>query len=201
MEALSRDELSKLLGEGATEEQKTNILNLLHNQTNDLNKTISNLQSQVDKYKDYDDIKSQLNAYNQSKMTEQEKLEAQRKEIETNLKQSRIIKNKAQVMTILAGRSIDEDIINSLVSEDENSSIEKAKKMASQIDTIIANAKLEKEQELEKVNVKPDLPNNNNETQTDNEQAEKFNKMSYNERIELKNSNPELFNKLNSQNE
>ena len=50
-------------------------------------------------------------------MTEQEKMEEQRKEIATNLSNSRKIYNKAKAMEILAGENVDEKIIDSLVTD------------------------------------------------------------------------------------
>ena len=95
---MTRDEIKKILGEGATEEQITNTLNALHNQTNALNKQISELQSNINQYSDYNDIKKQLDDINKANMSKQEKLNAQKEEIAKNLHESRIIKNKAKIM-------------------------------------------------------------------------------------------------------
>ena len=73
---MTRDEVKKILGEGATEEQITNTLNALHNQTNALNKQLEDYKAKESKYSDYDDIKKQLEEINKANMSEQEKLQA-----------------------------------------------------------------------------------------------------------------------------
>ena len=71
---MTREDIKKILGEGATEEQISNTLNALHNQTNALNKQISELKANESKYSDYNELKSQLDAINKEKMTEQERI-------------------------------------------------------------------------------------------------------------------------------
>ena len=61
---MTREDIKKILGEGATEEQISNVLNALHNQTNALNKQVSELRANESKYSDYDELKSQLDAIN-----------------------------------------------------------------------------------------------------------------------------------------
>ena len=48
---------------------------------------LNNLESENSKYRDYDSIKKQLDDINKANMTEQEKLEEQKKEIEKNILQ------------------------------------------------------------------------------------------------------------------
>ena len=70
---MSREDAKKILGEGATEEQITNFLNALHTREQALKNEIANKNNELEKYSDYDIIKSQLDEINKSKMTEQEK--------------------------------------------------------------------------------------------------------------------------------
>ena len=87
---MSRDDAKKILGEGATEEQITNLLNNYHVQESakakELQEENARLKAENSKYGDYDNIKKQLDDINKANMSEQEKLDAQKKEIEKNLR-------------------------------------------------------------------------------------------------------------------
>ena len=192
---MTREEARQILGEGATEEQITNMLNTVHNRTNALKKELEDEKAKQSKYSDYDDIKAQLDAINKAKMTEQEKLDADREEIARNLREAKLIKNKARVMEVLAGKDIDEEIIDSIVGEDENISIAKAQKLANKLDMVIADTKKRTEEELANLNVKPNLSNvdpNNDGKMT----WEKFYSMSIEEQNKFAIDNPDEFANL-----
>lgn len=192
---MTRDEVKKILGENATEEQITNTLNALHNQTNVLNKQIEDYKAKESKYSDYDDIKKQLEEINKANMSEQEKLQAQKEEAAKYLHEAKLIRNKAKVMEILAGKGFDEEIIDSIVGEDENLSVAKAQKLVNRLDTVIADTKKKTEEELANLNVKPNLPNTN----PNNDGAmswEEFSKLSQEEQNKFAEENPEEFAKL-----
>ena len=115
---MDRIKARQIIGENATDEQVTNFLNEWHNSRKEEQKQyetqLNELQSKIS---DYDDIKTKLDEINKANMTEQEKMEEQRKEIATNLSNSRKIYNKAKAMEILAGENVDEKIIDSLVTD------------------------------------------------------------------------------------
>nr|DAI31730.1 MAG TPA: protein of unknown function (DUF4355) [Bacteriophage sp.] len=192
---MTRDEVKKILGENATEEQITNTLNALHNQTNALNKQIEDYKVKESKYSDYDDIKKQLEDINKANMSEQEKLQAQQEEAAKYLHEAKLIRNKAKVMEILAGKGFDEEIIDSIVGEDENLSVAKAQKLVERLDTVIADTKKKTEEELANLNVKPNLTNTN--PNSDGAMNwEKFSKLSQEEQNKFAEENPEEFAKL-----
>lgn len=192
---MTRDDIKKILGEGATEEQITNTLNALHNQTNILKQELETIKASQSKYSDYDEIKKQLEDINKANMSEQEKMKADREEIAKNLRESKLIKNKAKVMEVLAGRDIDEELIDSIVGEDESISVAKAQKLANKLDNLIADTKKKTEEELANLNVKPNLPNTNpNDDGIMN--WEKFSKMSIEEQNKFAEENPEDFANL-----
>lgn len=193
---MTRDDIKKILGEGATEEQITNTLNALHNQTNALNKQINELKANETKYSDYDEIKSKLDAINQANMTEQEKMAKEKEEIAKNLRESRIIKNKAKVISVLAGMDIDEDIIDSIVGEDETVSLAKAQKLADKFNNLISDTKKKTEEELANINVKPNMTNTNPNANNDSMTIEKFSSMSAEEQEAFINEHPDEFAKL-----
>lgn len=149
----------QLLEKGFTQEQVTEILNMFHN-TNQQNAV---LQSQVDNAKQfeakYNEAQKQLDAIAQSQMTEQEKMAAQKAETEKNLRESRIIVNKAVAKEILAGYDVDDALIEKLVEEDKDATVASANLFKTKLETLAeASAKKAKE-ELTKLDVKPNPTN------------------------------------------
>lgn len=193
---MTREDIKKILGEGATEEQISNTLNALHNQTNALNKQISDLKAIESKYSDYEQIKSQLDAINKEKMTEQERIAKDKEETEKNLRESRIIKNKAKAMQLLAGIDIDEQIIDSIVGEDEASSLAKAQLLVDKFKSVVSDTQKKTQEELANINVKPNMTNTNPNADNDKMTFEKFGALSAEEQEKFINEHPDEFNNL-----
>ena len=193
---MTREDIKKILGEGATEEQISNTLNALHNQTNALNKQISELKANESKYSDYEQIKSQLDDINKEKMTEQERIAKDKEETEKNLRESRIIKNKAKAMQLLAGIDIDEQIIDSIVGEDEASSLAKAQLLVDKFKSVVSDTQKKTQEELANINVKPNMTNINPNADNDKMTFEKFGALSAEEQEKFINEHPDEFNNL-----
>jgi len=196
---MTRDEARKILGEDATEEQITNLLNNYHIQESskvkELEKQINSLNEQNSKYSDYDEIKSKLDEINKANMSEQEKLEAQKKEIETNLKNSRIIVNTAKAKEILAGLDLDDDIISLVVSDDEAKTISSANKLKAKFDIQKENVAKQTKESLANVDLTPTITNvNQNEN---NMSFDKFNSLSADEQNKWLEENPNGLETLN----
>lgn len=162
---MNREEARKILGEGATEEQITNLLNNWHIEESakvkELETQVNNLSQENSKYSDYDAIKSKLEEINKANMTEQEKLEQMKKETEANLKNSRIIVNTAKAKEILAGLDLDDDLIKLVVSDDETRTIDSANKLKAKFDSqkdIIAK---QTKETLMSADLKPSISNVN----------------------------------------
>lgn len=191
---ISREEIKKQLGEGATEAQISAMLDLLHNSEKNLKEEKNNLQSQLDKLSDYDDMKQKLAKIEDEKLTEQEKLQKDKDEIAKNLKESRIVKNKAKVMTVLAGLDIDEELIDSLVSEDETISINKANKLKTKIDTLSTEIEKKTKENLTQLNIKPSV--NDKNLDTDAMTFDKFRSLSQEEQNKFAQEHPQEFENL-----
>lgn len=162
---MNREEARKILGEGATEEQITNLLNSWHIQEStkvkELESQVNNLTEQNNKYSDYDSIKQKLDEINKANMTEQEKLEQMKKEAEANLKNSRIIVNTAKAKEILTGLDLDDDLISLVVSDNADKTIANANKLKAKFDSqkdIIAK---QTKETLINVDLKPTVSNVN----------------------------------------
>lgn len=192
---MTRDEVKKILGEGATDEQITNYLDGYHAIEKEKNKEINDLKAQLNKFNDYDDIKKKLDDIEKANMSEQEKLENMKKEYEKNLHDSKIIVNKAKAQQILAGLDISDDIINSLVVEDEAQTTQNATNLASQIKTIKEAVVKQTKEELNALDVKPNISNvDPNQDNTMN--WEKFTKLSQEEQSKFQMEHPEEFERL-----
>lgn len=192
---MTRDEAKKVLGENATEEQVTNLLNNLHNSEKAKNDRIAELEKQLTGFSDYDEIKSKLEAINQANMTEQEKLEAQKKEIANNLAESRRIVNTAKAKEILAGEEIDDEIISSLVSDNLESTVAKATKMKQTLTALRDNVSKKTKEDLTNINLDPSM-SNVNPNKDDIMTIEKFNNLSAEEQEKFIAEHPTEFENL-----
>lgn len=163
---MKRDDIKKILGENATEEQISNLLNAFHEkesetkkETDNTKKELDDLKKQLNKYSDYDTIKKQLDDINKANMTEQEKMEEQKKEIAENLRQSRIIVNTAKAKEILAGESVDEELLNRIVTDDTDTTIALANKFKETLNTLKTNVEKQTRESLSTQDLKPSITN------------------------------------------
>lgn len=187
---MKRDEL---LAKGYTEEQVTDILNTLHSVSKDKDKQIADLQSEVltkgEFETKYNAAQHQLDELNKANMTEQEKFEAMKKEAEQNLRNSKIIVNKAKAKEILSGLDIDENLIDTLVSEDEQATINNANLLKNRFTTFKDTVEKQTRESITNLNVKPETTNV--PQQDDNVMTlDKFYKMTNDEQIKYVNENP-----------
>ena len=196
---MTRDDAKKILGEGATEEVITNFLNNYHIEESakvkDLETKVNNLTQENSKYSDYETIKQKLDDINKANMSEQEKLEQMKKETETNLKNSRIIVNTAKAKEILAGLDLDDEIINLVVSDDENKTIDSANKLKSKFENQKEVVAKQTKESLTNVDLKPSMSNvNQNESIMT---LDKFENLSAEEQNKWLEQNPNGLNNLN----
>lgn len=189
---MTREEAKNILGENATEEQITNLLNAYHvnesNKVKDLEAKINGLQEQSKKYSDYDEIKAKLEEINKASMTEQEKMAKEKEEIAKNLAESRIIKNTARAKDILAGLNVNDAIISRLVSENEDDTLKSVNELKAMLESQKELVAKETRESLTNVNLDPTLPNVN---QNDDAMTfEKFGSMSAEEQEKWIAENP-----------
>lgn len=196
---MNREKARQILGEGATEEQVTNFLNEWHKEKSE-EKTqyetqLKDLQNQISKYSDYETIKKENESFKQSQMTEQEKLEQMKKETEKNLKDSRIIVNTAKAKEILAGLDLEDDLIDLVVSDDSEKTVEKANKLKAKFDSQKDIVAKQTKETLINVNLNPTISNvnQNDEVMT----FEKFSNLSADEQNEWLTQNPNGLETLN----
>lgn len=160
---MNREKARQILGENATEEQVTNFLNEWHNEkkaeTKQYETQLNELQNKINQYSDYDDIKAKLDEINKANMSEQEKLEEQRKEIANNLSNSRKIYNKAKAMEILAGENVDEKIIDSLVTDNLETTMATINALKTNLTTIKDSVASKTKESLSTLDLTPTMSN------------------------------------------
>ena len=191
---MNRDKARILLGEGATEEQITNLLNEFHNASKEHNNQIASLNDKLNKMSDYDELKAKLDAIEQANMTEQQKLEADKQEIARNLANSRIIVNTAKAKEILAGETVDEKLLQKLVTDDEATTIANATLFKQTLTNLKDTVEKQTRESLATSDLKPGITN---VTQGEEKMTfDKFAKLSSVEQEKFINEHPEEFENL-----
>lgn len=162
---MNREKAREILGEGATEEQITNLLNNYHLEESakvkDLESKINNLAQVNSQHSDYDAIKKELDDIKKANMTEQEKLEAKIKATEENYRISKMAVARAKAKEILAGENLTDDDIEDLVCDDLEKTIAKANRWKNNINNIRTSVEQITTEKLTKVDLKPTMPNVN----------------------------------------
>lgn len=196
---MTREDAKKILGEEATEEQITNLLDNYHVQESakvkELQEKVNTLTQQNSKYSDYDSLKSQLDEINKAKMTEEEKMEALKKATEENYKISKMAVSRAKAKEILAGENLSDDDIEDFVSDDLEKTVAKATRWKENINAIKANTEKVTTEKLATADLKPTITNVNQ-----NEEGEmnfdKFSSLSADEQNKWLEANPDGLNNL-----
>lgn len=196
---MKRDDIKNILGENASEEQITNLLNAFHNSNNEQKKEYEELKEKFDsisaKVSDYDNMKNQLDEINRANMTEQEKLEEQKKEIANNLAKSRVIVNTAKAKDILAGLNVDDKIIQKLVDEDEQTTLNSVNALKAMLENQKATVEKQTRESLANIDLTPTMTNVN-QAEQDVMTFEKFSQLSAAEQEKFINEHPEEFQNL-----
>lgn len=196
---MNREEIKRILGENASEELTSSLLNAFHTAEKANSEKINSLQSELSNYSDYNDVKQKLSQYETEKMSETEKLEKMRAEVEQNLKESRITKNKAKVMAVLSSLDIDDTIIDSIVTEDETKSLDNANKILNKINSIKEEVERQTKDSLINLDLKPTISNANPNEDSNVMTIDKFNSLSMLEQKQWKDEHKEEYRELTSQ--
>lgn len=199
---MTRDEAREILGEGATEEQITNLLNKMH--LNNSSK-VKNLEQQVnelkeqnekynEKYSDYDSLRKKLDDIEKEKMTEQERIEADKKATAENLYKSKIMLNTTTAKQILADYDLSDEEISALVRDDMDTTLSIVNKFKERFDNYREKVEKKTREDLTNLDLKPSITNvNQNE---DVMTFDKFSKLSASEQEKFINEHPDEFEKL-----
>lgn len=189
-----------LLAKGFTEEQVTEILNMHHNESLQVNKENERLKGELasanEKVASYSNMEQEYNAYKQSLMTEQEKFEAMKQEAAKNLAMSKRVYNEAQAKTILAEiGGIDEAVLNSIVSEDSEKTIANANALVNLVKAREEETIKKTKEDIQNLNILP-TPSNVPSGEKMIKTFEDFDKLSYDEQVKFAEEHPDEFNNL-----
>ena len=202
---MTREEARNILGEGASENQVTNMLNNVQLITKDYQEKIDNLETEKQGYEtkinnfqtkldETSKYKIELDNIKKANMTEQEQLELQKKETQRLLDEAKVISNKAKVKEILAGEGISDEQIASLVDKDETVSIDRANMLKSVLTSTKEAVEKKVKGELASIPVEPKL---SNVTQSSDKMSlDKFLDMSAEEQEKFANDHTEEYNSL-----
>ena len=202
---MTREEARNILGEGASENQVTNMLNNVQLITKDYQEKIDNLETEKQNYEtkinsfqtkldETSKYKIELDNIKKANMTEQEQLELQKKETQRLLDEAKVISNKAKVKEILAGEGISDEQIASLVDKDETVSIDRANMLKSVLTSTKEAVEKKVKGELASIPVEPKL---SNVTQSSDKMSlDKFLDMSAEEQEKFANDHTEEYNSL-----
>lgn len=187
-----------LLGKGYTEEQVTDLLNTFHTSNKEKEtekeRVERELQEAKTKLVDYDSLKTKISDIEKQNMSNEEKNALKTKEIEDNLKQSKMILNTAKAKEVLAGLDLDDDLIATLVSEDDAKTLSNAQKLLTKLNDIRVNTEKKTKEEIANLDVKP--PITNVPQGTGAMTWENFEKLPVAEQNKWANENPTEFNKF-----
>lgn len=196
---MNREEVKKILGESATEEQISAVLNKFHTEQKGLTDQISNLQGKVNglttENKELLGYKAKVE---ENEMTREQLIEAKEKELAEEKRKTLIERNSIKAKSILVGTGIEEaeadKLVASIVKEDEQATIDGATLFANQFKNIKEVTAKQTREELSNLDLKPNASNipPNSKTMT----WEDFSKLSAKEQAEFAEKNPEEFEKL-----
>lgn len=199
---MNREDVKKILGEGATEEQISAVLDKFHTEQNDFKIKIANLESTVNSDKDAIEklkgYKTQLEEIKRASLTEKEQLELEKKAVAEEKEQYKILNNSAKAKQILAGTGLEvekiDELVASIVKEDEAATLASATLLATQLNTLKENTEKKTREELANINIKPNptnIPPNSDKMTWDS-----FMKLSPAEQEKFRNEHPAEFEKL-----
>lgn len=156
---MKREDVKKILGEDASDEQVDSVLNLYHSSNKASNEKISQYEAKVSSMSDYEEFKKYKEENEKLKMTEQQRLDALKKEAEDNFRKSKLVYNNAKAKDILAGLELDDDLISTIVTDDEEKTIANATKFKEKIEAIKMDTQKKTKEELGNINQKPTAGN------------------------------------------
>lgn len=187
-----------LLAKGYTEEQVTDLLNSFHSANNEVKKENESLRKELESKSAFEqkakELQQQIDAINEQNLTEQEKIAKERAEADKYLSDAKKINNTAKAKEILAGLDIDDTLIATLVSDDENATINNATLLKTKIENVKEIAITTTKEQLANLDVKP---NPTNISQKDAGMTlEKLNSMSLTDQLMFKRENPDVYAEL-----
>ena len=164
---MTREEAKKLLGESATEEQITALLEKFHQEQDDLKKQVTTLEADNKKLSnsntELQEYKTKYTELEKNNMTKEQLLEAREKELVEKTKKTDLLNNSIKAKSIFIGAGITDDrseeLVNYIVKEDEAATLASANLLAQSFKVTEENAIKKTKEELLTSNIKPNPSN------------------------------------------
>ena len=197
---MTREDAKKIIGEDATDIQITNFLNYHHSEEKIRNDEINSLKTQIDGYKDYNDIKKELDDVRKANMTNEELLAAKQKELDdalakTKEEEAKLLKkqNSLEAKSILIEAGITDEeqlkgLLSSISTDNKDLTIASAKNIADLVKATKDSTEKSVKESLMKH--EPDPSNDGKKVKDDGQMTkEKFDKLTFAEQKEWKDKN------------
>lgn len=200
---MNREQAKKILGENATDEQINALLTSIHNEiaTKDdeiksLNDKLTLNLSEIEKYKASD---LELQKIKQSQMTEQEKAEEMKKQLQAEMSKYNKLNNSVKAKAILVGAGISsenaDNLVSKFVKEDEQATLDLANSFVAEFNSMKELTEKKVKDELSNINVKPSGSNVNPKT-SDIMTWEKYQTLTPEEQAKFATEHPDEFESL-----
>ena len=188
---LSKEEIKNILTKHGEyiKIETDKIDNKYKDQLEDNKTTIEDLKSQIEKAPKTDEIKSL-----QDKIADYEQKEADRTAKEKAEEDDRLLTNN--ILQCFGDKKFTSDYARNGLISDIKTALSKPENKGKGINDLIDELSKDKEGIFDTPNKVIDIPGANENVDT-SITKDKFDKMSYNERLQLKQDNPDLFKKLN----
>ena len=189
----------ELLSKGYTEEQTTEFLNMLHENTKSLQAELSSLKAENVTYvSENTTMKQQLDEINKANLTKEEQLNLRDEELKKKEQKVNEMLNIAKAKDILAplnlGKEELESLVKTLVTADEKTTVDNANVFLNTFNNMKELTKNKTKEELLYVDAKPSNKDNSNKDTIMT--SDKFNSLSYDEQLAFKRENPEEYKSL-----
>lgn len=198
---MTREDAKKILGEGATDDQITAMLDAFHAQKSELEKA----NAEMNKYKsDLESAQKQSNSYkveldkiNTANLTKEEQLAKREKELAEKEQQTNLIYNRAKVKEKFASLNLDsatlESLVDSITTGDEAKSLANADIYINSFNSMRESTIKSTKEELINADVKPVASNN---TESNVMTWDKFKALSQEEQTKFQKEHPTEFANL-----
>lgn len=198
---MTRENAKTILGEGATEEQITALLNAFHAQNSELEKAnaeVNRYKSELENaQKQNDSYKSELDKINTASLTKEEQLAKREEAIAKREQETNLIYNRAIVKDKFAGLGLDskelDSLVDSIATGDETKSLATADIFVNTFNSMRESTIKSTKEELINTNVKPVASNN---TDSNVMTWDKFKALSQDEQTKFQKEHPTEFANL-----
>lgn len=191
---MKRDEVKELFGDSITKEQLDKLMSMHGNDVNGYKQQLSDANARAQELQGKVDEFDRQKAAN---LTAQEQLEQRMREMEAKAAETQRGYNRMQAAKAFTGLNIEEGalsgILDKVVTEDADATRQAAESIADVIRAQREDAVREAKKAAQASNPKPKGGSGGGEVT-----KEDFSKMSYSQKLQLKQDNPDLFKELHS---